>query len=131
MAIPQNARDERSFGVSIGSVLCLIAVLLLWRTRVHRAEIVGGLGVALLICGLALPSLLRRPSAWWWRFARALGHVNARVLLTVVFALLLVPLSLLWRLAGKDPLSRRKDRWPGWLPAPDTHRDRAHYLRMY
>lgn len=131
MAAQSVSNPERSFGVSVGSVLCLIAAALVWRTRVHRAEIVGGLGVLLMVCGLALPTLLRRPSAWWWRFARALGHVNARILLTLVFSLVLVPLSLWWRLAGRDPLSRRRNRWPGWQPAPASHRDRTHYLHMY
>jgi hypothetical protein len=59
MAIPRNARDERSVGVSIGSLRRLIAVLLPWRTRVYRAEIIGGLGVFLLICGW--PSRRRYP----------------------------------------------------------------------
>ena len=37
---------ERSFGVSVGVVLCVIAAFLLWRGRVTRAEIVGGIATA-------------------------------------------------------------------------------------
>ena len=40
---------------------------------------------------------------------RVLGYVNARILLTVLFSVLLVPLALVWRLTGKDPLARRQD----------------------
>lgn len=126
---PKN--PERSFGISVGIVLCLIAAALLWRGRAGRAEIVGGIGVVLLACGLVYPPALRGPSALWWRFSRVLGHVNARILLTLMFSLVFVPISLLWRLAGKDPLARRRDQWDGWSAYPVRYRDKHHYARMF
>jgi hypothetical protein len=126
---PKN--PERSFGVSVGIVLCVIAALLLWRGRMLRAEILGGVGVVLLAAGLLYPPVLKWPSAGWWRFSRALGYVNARILLTLLFSLVLLPLSIVWRLTGKDPLGRRRRQWPGWSPYPVRYRDRTHYTRMY
>jgi hypothetical protein len=128
---PAPKNPERSFGLSVGFVLSAIAVLLWWRGRVARAEITGALGAILVLAGSIYPSLLKYPSAIWWRLARTLGHVNARVLLTVLFWVVLVPLSLLWRLTGKDPLARRRDAWRGWSPYPLRYRDRKHYERMY
>jgi hypothetical protein len=122
---------ERAFGVSVGTVLCLIALALLWRGRTGRAEIAGGVGAILLVCGLAAPSFLRGPSALWWRFSRALGYFNARLLLTLMFALVFVPISFIWRLAGKDPLQRRRELWRGWSPYPARYRDPHHYRRMF
>jgi Na+/proline symporter len=126
---PKN--PERSFGLSVGGVLIVIALVLLWRKRVTRAEVVGGIGAVLFVAGLAWPPLLKWPSAAWWRFSRALGYVNARVLLSVLFVLVLTPLSLIWRVTGKDPLARRRDRWPGWTPYPERYRDPKHYKKMY
>ena len=77
------------------------------------------------------PPLLKYPSAVWWRFSRALGHVNARVLLTILFSIVLVPLSMVWRMTGKDPLARRRQKWPGWSTYPPRYRDKRHYERMY
>jgi hypothetical protein len=131
MAKRKTSSSERSFGVSVGAVLCIIALLLLWRGRIGRAEIAGAVGAPLLLCGLAYPPLLAWPSSWWWRLSRALGHVNARVLLTLLYSFVFVPLSVVWRLTGTDPLGRRRDRWPGWSPYPASHRDRAHYARMF
>lgn len=122
---------ERSFGVSVGLVLCAIATVLWWRGRIMPAEIVGGVGAVLLVAGLVSPPLLKYPSAAWWRLARALGYVNARVLLSVLFVIMLVPLSVVWKLTGKDPLARRRRTWPGWSPYPARYRDRKHYERMY
>jgi hypothetical protein len=126
---PRN--PERSFGISVGAVLVVIAALLWWRGRPMRAEAIGGIGVFLLAAGLIYPPILARPSAMWWRFSRALGHFNARVLLTIVFSLVLVPLSIVWRITGKDPLARRRDKWSGWSPYPVRYRDSKHYERMF
>jgi len=126
---PKN--PERSFGVSVGLVLLVIAGILLWRGRVGRAEVLGAIGGVLLICGLAFPPILKWPSTLWWRFSRGLGYVNSRVLLTILFAVVLVPVSLVWRLTGKDPLARNRTKWPGWSPYPERYRDHKHYDRMY
>jgi hypothetical protein len=126
---PRN--PERSFGVSVGAVLCVIAIVLAWRGRVTRAEWVGGVGAALLVLGLVRPSLLKWPSAAWWRLARGLGYVNARVLLTVLFGVVLTPLGLIWRITGTDPLARRRSAWRGWSAYPPRYQDRQHYERMF
>jgi hypothetical protein len=125
------ANPERSFGISVGTVLCLIAAVLWWRGRVGRAEILAGIGAVLLVFGLVRPSVLRIPSAAWWKFSRVLGHINARILMTVLFGIVLTPLALVWRLTGKDPLMRRRTAWPGWSTYPARYRNRKHYERMY
>lgn len=122
---------DRSFGISVGVVLLAIAAALWWRGRVGRAEIVGGVGAFLLITGLVYAPLLKYPSAAWWRFSKVLGYVNARILLTVLFSVVLVPVSLVWRLTGRDPLARRRRSWPGWSAYPPRYRDPKHYERMY
>jgi hypothetical protein len=126
---PKN--PERSFGVSVGSVLIVLALILLWRRRIGRAEVLGGIGAALLILGLAAPMLLKWPSKYWWKFSLAFGRVMARFWLTLLFLVVLTPVSLIWRLLGRDPLDRRRDKWPGWSPYPDRYRDPKHYDRMY
>ncbi len=60
--------------------------------------------------------------AWhsWKRIAQALGTFQARVLLTIVYALLLLPFGILVRLLS-DPL-RMKQRPSQWLDPPaETH----------
>jgi hypothetical protein len=131
MSVKGPKNPERSFGVSVGLVLCAVAAALWWRGRIARAEVVAVLGAFLLVTGLVHAPLLKYPSAAWWRFSRALGYVNARVLLTILFVIGLVPISLIWRLTRKDPLARRRDKFAGWSPYPARYRDRKHYERMF
>ena len=126
---PRN--PERSFGLSVGGVLIVIALALWWRGRIGRAEVLGGVGAVLLFFGAVQPRLLAWPSAAWGRVSRVLGYVNARIILTVLFWVLLVPLSLIWRVTGKDPLTRRRKTFPGWTPYPARYRDRTHFERMF
>jgi hypothetical protein len=122
---------ERSFGISVGSVLLLIAVFLLWRGRVTAAEIAGPIGAVLLVLGLTKPALLKWPSAVWWKFAMVLGYVNARVILTIAFLIVLTPIGLIWRVIGRDPLQRRQRNFEGWSAYPARYHDRNHFTRMY
>ncbi len=125
------ANPEKSFGISVGIVLLLIAGFLVWRERLTAAPIVGGIGAVLLVLGLVQPGLLKWPSAVWWRFAIILGHVNARIILTVIFTVVFSPLGLLWRVVGNDPLARKRRNWPGWSPYPARYRKSDHFTRMY
>jgi hypothetical protein len=122
---------ERSFGISVGGVLLLIAAFLVWRGRITAAEITGAVGALLLILGLTKPSLLKWPSAVWWKLAMVLGYVNARVILTIAFLIVLTPIGLLWRLIGRDPMRRRRQNFEGWSPYPARYRDPNHFTRMY
>ena len=122
---------ERSFGISVGTVLLLIAAFMIWRGRITAAEITGGIGAFLLVFGLSYPPLLKYPSNAWWAMAGVLGYVNARVILTVAFLIVLTPIGLLWRAIGRDPLRRKRANFAGWSPYPARYRDRNHFNRMY
>jgi len=126
---PKN--PERSFGVSVGAVLCVIAGILWWRHRVLRAEVLGGVGAVLLVLGLLAPPLLKYPSKYWWKFSLALGRVMATFWLSLLFFVVLTPVSLVWRLMGRDPLARRRDSFRGWSPYPERYRNRKHFDQMY
>ena len=122
---------ERSFGISVGGFLILLAAFLWWRGRVTTAEILAPIGGVLVVLGLAAPMLLKYPSAVWWKFALILGYINARVILSIAFFLVLTPMAMVWRLIGRDPLAIKKQHWPGWSPYPARYRDKDHFTRMY
>ena len=126
-----HPNPERAFGLSVGTVLLLIAAFAWWRERLLVAEVLAAIGFVLVTLGHFKPGWLYYPSKAWWRAALALGHVNARVILTVVFAVVLTPIGVIWRVIGRDPLSRSRKSWPGWTTYPARYRDRDHFTRMY
>lgn len=125
------AHPERSFGISVGTVLLLISAYAIWHGRTTLAAGTGSIGFVLLGLGLTRPSALRIPSAIWWRFALVLGAINTRVILTLAFVLVCVPVGLVWRLIRYDPLARNRRAMPGWTLYPARYRDPSHYSRMY
>lgn len=125
------ANPERAFGLSVGTVLVLIAAFLWWRGYGVVVPVVGATGAVLVVLGYLRPALLKYPSAAWWKFALVLGHINARIILTLIFALVLTPIGLIWRLIGRDPLTVRRRSWTGWSAYPTRYRDANHYKRMY
>ena len=123
--------QERSFGVSVGGVLIAIAAFLAWRARIDRAAVLGSIGALLVVLGLTAPRLLKYPSMVWWKFAMVLGYVNARVILTIAFLIVLTPVGMAWRLINHDPLTRKRANWRGWSPSPPRFNDPDHFTRMY
>jgi hypothetical protein len=122
---------ERSFGLSIGGVSTLAGSYLWWRGSPQAALLLGVVGLALFGLGAAAPRTLYWPSVVWWKLVHILGYINARIILTILFTVLLVPLGLFWRLTGKDPLRRRRAATTGWSAYPARYRDPKHYSRMY
>jgi Saxitoxin biosynthesis operon protein SxtJ len=125
------SRRERSFGLSVGGVLVAIAAVLLWRGRIIAAEAMAIIGALLIAAGALRPALLAVPSAIWWRVALLLGWINARIILTIAFAVLLTPIGWLWRATGRDPLARNRRTFSGWVPYPARYNARDHYRRMF
>ena len=108
-SIGHTRQQLRSFGVLVGGVLLAIGAFLYWRAS-GAAPIVTGVGALLVLTGLVVPRVLKPVYIPWMALAVLLGFVMTRVILTVVFVVLFVPIGLIMRLVGRDPLSRKIDR---------------------
>src|SRR5437763_14449096 len=94
--------------------------------------IFGSIGALLLIVGLLLPAPARAFHNAWMRFASALGYVNSRVLLTLMYYLVLTPYGFVMRLAGRDPLRRRgKAGESYWIDRKLTRQTREQFERLF
>jgi multisubunit Na+/H+ antiporter MnhG subunit len=74
---------------------------------------------------------LRRLFAAWMAFARALAWVNARVILTVVFYLIVTPVGLARRLLGYDSMGRRLERDASSYRVAREPRPGSHVEKQY
>ncbi|MBI2989729.1 MAG: hypothetical protein HYY51_00880 [Candidatus Magasanikbacteria bacterium] len=59
---------------------------------------------------LLKPSLLRFPYAVWMLFASIAGRLSTMVLLFLLFYLIITPVAVIMRLAGRDPMQRTYDK---------------------
>ncbi len=133
-ALDPSARALRQFGWVVGGVLLAIGGLLLWRRGAGPAVwALGGVGGALVVLGSVAPVVLRPVRTGWMTLAFALGFVMTRVLLTAAFAVAVVPVAVVLRLLGKDPMHRRPDpdAQSYWIDRTDGRPDRESLERYF
>ena len=64
------------------------------------------IGVPGLTLGLTIPRLLHFPYKIWMALGHALGWVNSHIILGLVFIVVLLPIAVIMRIIGYDPLRR-------------------------
>ena len=99
-------KQYREFGWIVGGIFLAIALWPLYKQTTPiwwLAGIAGGfLGASFLY-----PPVLK-PCYWiWMKIGGALGWLNTRILLSIIFYCLFTPTGLMMRLFGKDPLEKK------------------------
>lgn len=65
------------------------------------------LGGTLIVWALAHPASMIYFYKPWMKLAEGLGYINTRIILFIVFYAMFLPMGLIMRLAGKDPMHRQ------------------------
>ena len=117
----EKASSERSFGLVFAGVFATIGAWPLLRGHEPRLWAFP-LAAVFLLAGLFTPKLLRPLNVLWTRLGSILHHIVAPVVMGAVFFLTVVPVAMIIRLFGKDPL-RLKPANSNWMerepPGPD------------
>ncbi|MBK9117526.1 MAG: hypothetical protein IPM22_18430 [Betaproteobacteria bacterium] len=123
-APPRSPRELRRFAavlaVAVPVVFCLLLPWLFSRPIPWWPLAVSG---ALLALAAVAPAALAPVERVWLRIGHALGFVNTRILLTLLFFLLVLPLGLLLRLMRKLPIERRFDPDAATYRVASAHSD--------
>ena len=103
-------KQLRTFGLLVGGIFGFLGVLpILIRGEDPRLWAVG-LAVLLVIPALVLPKCLKPIYQAWMALGHALGWINTRVILSMTFYGLFMPIGLARRfLLAKDSMLRRFD----------------------
>ena len=98
--------ELRKFGLLVGGVFIALGLFFLWRDKSYY-PIFLVIGSPLVLLGAIFPRSLKYIYIAWMALAFCLGLVVSTILLTLFFYLVITPMGLAARLAGKDFLSRK------------------------
>jgi Saxitoxin biosynthesis operon protein SxtJ len=122
--------SDRGFGLTVGGILLLIAAVRTWLHAGYGAlePVLAAVGLCLVVLAVVRAQSLAGLNRAWTRLGLVLFKVVNPVVLGLIYLTTIVPIGLLMRALGHDPL--RLEREPGaasyWVkreppgPAPAT-----------
>jgi hypothetical protein len=129
----KSFRDEREFGLIVGIVLILLGG---WWFYEGKWEVVAtgflAIGPALVILGSLFPRALVHANRAWMALAKLLSLITTPIVLAIVFFGIFMPIGVIKRLFGWDPLRRRSSPDASyWISYNARQRDPRHFEKMY
>lgn len=121
MGIIQEIRDEiqavdrepRSRDLTILALLFLAILSVIGAYQLFWKGSDSGyywIGAGVVLAGLRLiPALFLQLYRLWLRFSVILGYFVSRIILIITFFLAVLPIGILMRIFGKDPMDRKLD----------------------
>jgi polyferredoxin len=125
-----ETKQLRSFGLLVGGIFALVGLWPMLFGRGLRLWAIIPAGILLVLGGLH-PTSLRSVYKMWMLLGHALGWVNTRIILSIVFYGMFCPMGFIMRLRGKDPMRRRYESESKSYRVPSSPRPGSHMLRQF
>ena len=108
MSSSVSQKQLREFGLLIGIVFPIIIGWMIPLITDHpfRSWTLF-IAAPSIIIGIFKPNLLLYPYQFWMELGDKLGWINSRIILGLVFLLVLLPIAIIMRIFGYDPLRRK------------------------
>ncbi|MDH3314189.1 MAG: SxtJ family membrane protein [Gammaproteobacteria bacterium] len=109
--------SDRSFGLVFAGVFLLIAAWPLWYGATPRWW-AAGIAAVFAVVAVMRPALLAGLNRLWIKLGVLLGKVVSPIALGILFYGVVVPIGVVMRLTGKDPLRLKLDSGADsyWIP---------------
>ena len=105
-----DRKGLREFGLLTGAIVAVLFGLFFpWLLEFSIPLWPWLVGAVLGIWGLAAPDSLRPVYNGWMKFGLLLSKITTPIILGVVFFIVMLPIALIMRLFGHDPMARRFD----------------------
>jgi hypothetical protein len=131
MTTRAERKSLRHFGLIVGGIFGLIG---LWPAVVRGQGLRSwalGLALALVVPALVAPAVLAPAHRVWMALGDALGWVNTRIVLGLIFFGVVTPTGLALKLAGRDPMRRAFDPEAATYRVPRGTRPGAHMTKQF
>ncbi len=128
-----SAGELRWFGLLFALFTGVVGAIVLWQFESRTAATVVWAG------GLSFAALYQLARPWrltlyrgWLRATFPIGWTVSTLVLAFCYYVVVTPIGLGLRLAGRDPLARQRksSATSYWIERPRT-RDRSHYFKQY
>lgn len=134
LAINKNPgkKELLVFGLGLPVLFGLIGGHRWWNGSPVAAQVIWAIGGVLTLAFALVPPARRHIYIGWMYAVFPIAFVVSHVILGAVYFLALTPISLILRVAGKDPMNRSFDRAAKsyWI-ARETTRPKASYFRQF
>jgi hypothetical protein len=110
-----SAREGRKFAFTVGLAFLVLAALLRWRGATMLPIVLAAPGALLLVAGLAVPARLGPVQRAWMGLAHAISRVTTPIFMAIVYFLTIMPIGLVMRALGKNPLRPRPRAGGFWV----------------
>lgn len=133
-SIKPDRASIRKFGIVFCVIVLIIALVSLWRGRESLSILLVAFSIFLLLSSLVYPLLLYPLYFFMLKISGYMGWLNTRILLVVMYYIIFTPVALLFKLSGKDPLSRHFDRdaTTYWMKREEERKDvQAHFEKQF
>lgn len=107
--IQSDKKTLRNFGLTIGTVVSLIALFFTLKSPNDIFQYILMMGLSFMVIGLSMPSLLSPINYLWMAFAIIIGWIMTHLILSALYTLIITPLGLTLKLFRKQLLSYKKD----------------------
>ena len=128
---PDN-KELRNFGLITGALTpVFLGLLLPWLFEHSFPKWPWIAGIVLVTVGLILPKALKPIYIVWMTIGHYLGWINTRIILSIMFYLIILPVGAVMRMLGKDPMARSINKDQHSYRVTSTVQEKEHVERPY
>jgi saxitoxin biosynthesis operon SxtJ-like protein len=107
--------EGRKFAFTVGAAFVVLAGVALWRHKQLTATILGVLGGALIVAGIAVPTYMGPVQRFWMGIAHAISKVTTPIFLAVIYFVVIAPAGFVLRLFGRKRLGAPREATTYWV----------------
>ncbi len=110
-----SRKEGRSFGLTLGIAFGVLGTILWWRGKEPADLVVWSVAALFLGAGLIIPDRLGPVHRAWMGLAHAISKVTTPIFMGVVYYVVLMPIGVVMRLFGRNPLTAQRGGDSVWV----------------
>lgn len=127
-----SKKELRRFGFTTGLIVAVLFGLVLpWLFANDFPRWPWGISLILFLWALVSPLTLKVLYLSWMKVGLVLGWINTRIILTILFCVVFVPVRFMLKMLRKDPMSRAFQKESRGYRVMSKQMTKEHFRRPY